>query len=598
MTDKNTEAAYRLNVIRIGLAFTWVAVGGYTWFVTMSGPPSVDERITVIIGAIAATLTLTLLPWRWLLTRLLGDVAILGWVSAIAIAVTGLPELRDPETVIFILIGTAAFSTATLLSWPAAVSSVLVIIGAFIGAELARTGGSELVQASRMIGFSLTLAMVVLGQSALARRVLSANEALTAVEDAQLDLQSREAELDQMYSVSRTIGTGQDLSEVLPDLVGRVVAAANATSGVVLLHDGEAEALRLMSPIWSHGGPLPAERPPTPVSSTTVAAEVFRTMRPVLISASEAAEDELLRELGPSEVVVIPLRAGTDVIGVLIIGRQEGPAFTEVDLAVIQALAGPAGLVLNQLARYEEARAMGEKMGELAQLKTDFVSVVSHELRTPLTSIIGSLKTLQRPQLAPRDPDGLILLDTAVRQADRLKALIEDLLVVSRIDNRALPVRPERLDLRVTLNDIVDSIPGAAQYTSVHVDESARDAIADPEHIRRILTNLVENALRYAARAQIEVTAVRSDGDVHIRVADHGPGIPAQYVDRIFDRFVQVDRKSDQGRGGTGLGLSIVRGLAEAMGGRVWYEHSAYDIGAVFVVAIPLRAGSRQAAGI
>ena len=595
MNGKNTEAAYRLTVVRIGIAVSWAMLAVYTWFVGAGRQPHLDERLPVLISAFAAVLTLTFLPWARLFSRLFGELVVLLWLSALAIGVIGLPELREPQTVAFVLIGAAAFSAATLPSWPVAVSSVLIIFGGFIGAELSRVGSLDALKAPRLGGFAVTLGVVVLGQAALSRRVATANVHLAAAERAQLDLAAREAELDQVYSVSRTIGTGRDLADVLPELVGRVVNATGARMGAVLLHDAEAEELQLMSPIWSSGVPLRTDRRRLRVANAGLAQEAFRQGEPIVWNGANRLGDRLLEELDETDVAAIPLTAGTDTIGILLIGDTRDQPYDADDVATMQALAGPAALVLNQLARYEEARALSEQMSELAQLKTDFVSVVSHELRTPLTSIIGSLHTLQRPELAPHDSDGKVLLETAARQADRLKALIEDLLVVSRIDNRALPVRPEQLDLRVTIDSIVDSVPGAAQYTTVRVDDKARDALIDPEHLRRILTNLIENALRYAPRAPIEVVATRDSGEAVIRVSDDGPGIPPQYVDTIFERFVQVGRVSEEGRGGTGLGLSIVRGLAEAMGGRVWYEDRGLDAGATFVVAIPLRAGTRRA---
>ena len=596
--DKNTEEAYRLAVIRIGIGLTWVAVAAYAWFVSIAGGPTLDDRAAFIIAAAAATLVLTFLPWRWLLRRLLGDIVVLAWIASIALAGLALPELSEEQTSTFVLLGTAAFSTATLLAWPAAVSSVLIVLGGFIGAEISRTGGTRLIEAPRLGGFAFTLGVVVLDQVALARRVLTANNRLAAAEQAHMTLAAREAELDQIYSVSRTIGTGRDLADVLPELVGRVVNAVDARTGVVLLYDADRGELQLMSPIWSSGLPLRADQRRLRIDSPGIAQQAFKKAEPVIRSDAQLLGDTLLAELDENQIVAVPLNAGSEPIGVLLVGDTRDAAFDDTEVDTIQSLAGPAALVLNQLARYEEARAMSDRMTELAQLKTDFVSVVSHELRTPLTSIIGSLRTLQRPQLAPTTPDELVLLDTAARQADRLKALIEDLLVVSRIDNRALPVRPVQLDLRKSINDIVESIPGAAQFTRVSVDEEARQAVVDPEHLRRILINLIENALRYAPRKPIHVSVVRSAGEALIRVADEGQGIPAHYIDRIFERFTQVDRRSEGGRGGTGLGLSIVHGLAEAMGGRVWYEHAAYDTGAIFVVAIPLRAGTRRPAGV
>lgn len=460
MSNQNTEAAYRLTVIRLGVGLTWICLGAYTWFVVGGGPPSLDDRLAVIVIGYAIGLVIAFLPWGRLVDRTAGGLALFAWVTAALVAIVVLPELRDPQTTLFVLVGILAFAIATLP--PAGVvGTVVVVVAGFVAVELARRGAAA-PNTGRFAGFAAILAILGVGQVALRTRVRAADRRLAEADQAQSLVTTRQAELDQVYSVSRTIGTGRDLAEVLPELVGRVVSAAGARTGAVLLHDAEHGELQLMSPIWSRGLPLRGDRRGIPIADEGLAQLAFRGGEALVWGDATERGDPLLVELGETVVAALPLAAGTETIGILLIGDTRPDPFDTGELATMQSLAGPAGLVLNQLARYEDARALGERMTELAQLKTDFVSVVSHELRTPLTSIIGSLRTLQRPELAPRDQDGKDLLDSAARQADRLKALIEDLLVVSRIDNRALPVRPERVDLRTEIEAIIGSIPGAA----------------------------------------------------------------------------------------------------------------------------------------
>jgi signal transduction histidine kinase len=298
-------------------------------------------------------------------------------------------------------------------------------------------------------------------------------------------------------------------------------------------------------------------------------------------------EDELLTDLETSNVVAVPLRIENRAIGVLMVADKGDGDFSRDDADRLEALAGPSALVLNQISRYEEATETGMKMAELAQLKTDFVSVVSHELRTPLTSIIGSLKTLQRPELAPAAPTARDLVSTAERQANRLRSLIEDLLVVSRLDNQALPVRPTPTSVVDVANEVTRDLPNARGVVEITAAGRIPLMEVDPDHVRRILTNLVENALKYAPHSSIEVM-VRSYGtEVWISVIDHGLGIPYELHEHIFEPFTQVNRHETRGSGGTGLGLSIVRGLSEAMGGRVWFEPTVGG-GATFTVALPV----------
>ncbi|MCL1593057.1 MAG: ATP-binding protein, partial [Actinomycetia bacterium] len=299
---------------------------------------------------------------------------------------------------------------------------------------------------------------------------------------------------------------------------------------------------------------------------------------------TEDRRDRLVAELEAASVAAVALRIENRTIGVLLVGDKSG-GFSEDDLETLESVAAPAALVLNQMTRYEEARSASERMAELAQMKTDFVSVVSHELRTPLTSIIGALGTLKRPELAPEDPRAQQLIEMAEKQSNRLKTLIEDLLVMSRIEADSLPVRPEEVPLDPFLVDLIGSLPNGDMVSYIPVP-GIGTVRSDPDHLARVVTNLVENAIKYGGDGKVELHTTVSRGEVQISIVDRGPGIPYEQHDVIFERFTQLQPHTTRSKGGAGLGLSIVKGLVEAMNGRVWYEPTVGG-GATFTVAIP-----------
>ncbi|HET8739836.1 MAG TPA: ATP-binding protein, partial [Acidimicrobiia bacterium] len=240
------------------------------------------------------------------------------------------------------------------------------------------------------------------------------------------------------------------------------------------------------------------------------------------------------------------------------------------------------------IGRYEAQAEMTRRLEEVAQMKTDFVSTVSHELRSPLTSIIGSLDTVNRPELAPQEPTSQQLLISARRQAGRLQRLIEDLLVVSRIDRGAIPVHPEVVEIK-EMFDEVNRVVSIEPSTTV---EPANLAVyADRDHFLRILINLVENAAKYAPDSPVELYAWQKNHRAMIAVVDHGPGIPESARESIFERFTQLDQSDTRSRGGTGLGLSIVRSLTEVMQGSVRVEATEGG-GATFVIDLPASTSS------
>ncbi len=276
-------------------------------------------------------------------------------------------------------------------------------------------------------------------------------------------------------------------------------------------------------------------------------------------------------------------------VGVIIVGDPYEGDFTEDQLDQLGSLAAPAGLVLSQIGRYEAQAEMTRRLEEVAQMKSDFVSTVSHELRSPLTSIIGSLDTVNRPELAPAEPTSQQLLLSARRQAGRLQRLIEDLLVVSRIDRGAIPVHAETVDIQEIFEEVnrvvadrAEDHGGAAEGLAVH---------ADRDHFSRILINLVENAAKYAPDSPVELYAWQKNNRAMIAVVDHGPGIPENARDSIFERFTQLDQSDTRSKGGTGLGLSIVKSLTEVMHGSVRIEATEGG-GATFVLDLPAAASA------
>ena len=228
----------------------------------------------------------------------------------------------------------------------------------------------------------------------------------------------------------------------------------------------------------------------------------------------------------------------------------------------------------------------------LERIRRDFVANASHELRTPLTSVRGFVEALEdgavaEPQTARR------FLGKIRTHADRMAALVEDLLDLSRLESgdRA-PEWEDTLPAEVA-EDVAASFAGLATRKDItlrHMDRRAPAVVTDPERLRRILENLVDNAVKYTPEGgRVEITtSPGSDGAARIEVADDGPGIAPEDQARIFERFYRVDKARSRELGGTGLGLSIVKHLAEGMGASVAVE-SEPGKGSRFTVTVPAK---------
>jgi signal transduction histidine kinase len=229
------------------------------------------------------------------------------------------------------------------------------------------------------------------------------------------------------------------------------------------------------------------------------------------------------------------------------------------------------------------------ELREFSRMKGEFVAVVSHELRTPVTALIGYAKTLRQPEFSD---DGKLrdeFLDRMVRQGDRLLRLVENLLTAANLENQQLKVSLGRVLFEDLCRETAEGLAGEEGRIITSVPPELPVLMTDRQLLGRVLSNLLDNALKYSPEGtSCELAAVR-DGD-HIRfwVRDHGIGIDSSKVERIFDRFYQVDSSHTRSFRGAGLGLSLVRDLLEHLGGVIEVT-SAPGEGSTFSVRLPIR---------
>jgi signal transduction histidine kinase len=211
-----------------------------------------------------------------------------------------------------------------------------------------------------------------------------------------------------------------------------------------------------------------------------------------------------------------------------------------------------------------------EQLREATAVKDEFLAVTNHELRTPLTTILGYGTTLQSKWENIPEPQRRDFIDHMVHQTRRLHALVEDLLTLSSAQAGALEmaIRPVALCKAVD-EALANNGLGATGVT--HDCPPTLYVLADFDRLTQVLTNFVSNALKYGAEP-ITVHAAEHDGWVEVRVRDHGPGVPPDFVPYLFEKFSQASRGLSRTAEGTGLGLAIVEQLTEAQGGQVWYE--------------------------
>jgi two-component system, OmpR family, phosphate regulon sensor histidine kinase PhoR len=231
------------------------------------------------------------------------------------------------------------------------------------------------------------------------------------------------------------------------------------------------------------------------------------------------------------------------------------------------------------------------RMKALENIRRDFVANVSHELKTPITSIKGFLETLREGAL--QDPEHAErFLDIIIKHTDRLTAIVDDLLSLSRIERDAEKGEIALQDKSIA--EVLDAVARVcrkrAQLKNIKLESDPGESIVakiNPTLLEQAIVNLVDNAIKYSEPGQtVLVRAEKTPAEVVIKVIDEGNGIPRDHLERIFERFYRVDKARSRKVGGTGLGLAIVKHIVSAHGGRITVE-SAIGRGSTFSIYLP-----------
>lgn len=451
-------------------------------------------------------------------------------------------------------------------------------------------------QEVRFLNLDVVRASLVVLALAFSFYVYEKERTLSATERALIEervlsaaLENRVRELSAILRAGRAVASTLSLEDVLELILHSAKELLKATEGSVMLFDDEKKSLRIAASI---GLSEEATRRPIAIGEG-VAGWVAAFREPVVLSG-DVTDPRFLRFIPKDRPVrsamSAPLYARAEAVGVLNVSVSSGAhEYTEHDLRALTVFAEHAAIAINNARLYQSEREASTKLAELDERRREFLAVVTHDLKSPLTSILGYVKLLLDAEGEGSLEQIRQFAGIIERQGQRMLDMIQQLVVATGVNEGAPVLSREPLDLRAIVEQQVDAFGAVLgeRTLEVEVPEELPLVYGDPSAVEHILANLLDNAVKYSPDGTaIEVGVGSDEDDMHVSVADRGPGIPEDALPRIFERYRRGGAQA--GGGSVGLGLFIVRSLTQGHGGRVWAENREGG-GAKFTFTLPLR---------
>ncbi len=406
--------------------------------------------------------------------------------------------------------------------------------------------------------------------------------------------------LERLLEVVRGLTTAPDLETFLQTIISEATELTNSELSSILEYDETAEELRFLAMQWFERDLL---RPMGVPLEGSAAGWVYRRGQPLIIQ--DVGKDQRHFNLvdrmtnhQTQSLVAVPLMVRGEVVGVLeALNKKDDAHYTEEDLTILETLGALAAQAMQNVDLMRKVRASRVQLAELERLKTDFIAITSHELRTPLGLILGHATFLR--ELAGGEYEEQI--DAIIRNATKLKDIVENLSDVDNFQNGSARVKGGRVSMTTIAEDVVSLFKDEAEQKniSLKLEPGSQPYYlhADQVKITIALSNLVKNAIQYTeAGGNVNVKVEEDSGYIKVTVTDNGIGIPARELPRIFDRFYQVETHLTRRYGGMGLGLSVAKAMIELHGGRIWAESEGR--GSRFTFLLPMNLGADTASAV
>lgn len=412
-------------------------------------------------------------------------------------------------------------------------------------------------------------------------------------------LNERIDRLERLLEVVRGLTTAPDLESFLQTVISEASEMTDSELASILEYDDSAKELRFLAMQWFDRDLL---RPMGVPLEGSAAGWVYLKGQPLIIQDTKADQrhfktvDRVTKHTTHS-LAAVPLIVNGEVIGILeTLNKKDNAHYTEEDLTILETLGALAAQAMQNIALSRKVRVARIELAELERLKTDFIAITSHELRTPLGLILGHATFLR--ELAGKEYADQ--LDTIVRNATRLKDIVENLSDVDNFQTGAARVRSNQVSMAKIVEDTVLTFQDDAKSQNITLKTELGELPfyleADRVKIGIAVSNLVKNALQFTeAGGHVTVKVEEDSGYIKVTVSDDGIGIPAKDLARVFERFFQVEGHLTRRSGGMGLGLAVAKSMIDLHNGRIWAE-SEEGKGSTFTFLLPTQKAGSSAA--
>lgn len=477
------------------------------------------------------------------------------------------------------------------------------IVGKIVGPIEALDAGIKLMENGLLVE-----PLPVTSKDEIARLTMSFNEMMQTLNVREEEIKSQNNKLAFLNDITRTINQTSNLSDILSLVMKKTIAQLQAYSGWVYILDRQGAYLRCMA----HDGLL-AE----PLPEISMTATEHHPLAKVIGSGQVQVfhDQQSLASLFPSmpfpastEVMLIPLRSQKKVVGLIGIGSRRQSKFKMRDRAWAGKIGDELGIVIENAQLYSELQlrlneleAVNKDLQELDQFKTRILSNVSHELRTPLTSIKSYVELFLCDKIGPLDSMQKDKLAIIKRNITHLLTLIEDLLVLSKLQDQKKHLKNmEVANLQELVDEVIAATEEMAKAKGLTLQRAGTTQSImvriNRSKIVQVMQNLVSNAIKFTEQGSITIRLTLSTPEstpsstvpmVKLEVADTGIGIPKKSLPKIFHRFYQIDSSSTRKYVGTGLGLSIVKEILDAHQSKI-HVASEENRGSTFSFELPV----------